>query len=124
MLQSYPAGLENIHGSLTILITSVRFLCKGSDGHVTPYPLDWLKKINKICTNPEENTDQIFWDRDILESKLPSDIPFKEYMESDEGVVQFLQNLNKFGIAFLSGVPKTRAMTRVSIFRCRLHASI
>lgn len=93
---------------------------KGSDGHETSYPLHWLEKVNKICTKSEENLEQVFWDRDILQSALPPDVPFEEYMESDKGVVQFLQNLDKFGIAFLSGVPKTRAMTRVSTSRYKL----
>ncbi|XP_072051418.1 trimethyllysine dioxygenase, mitochondrial-like [Amphiura filiformis] len=34
-------------------------------------------------------------------------------MESEEGVKRLLQNLHKFGIAFMSGVPKTRAVTRL-----------
>ncbi|XP_072050594.1 trimethyllysine dioxygenase, mitochondrial-like [Amphiura filiformis] len=82
------------------------------DGHSTSYQIDWLGKSYRRSTQRQEDKNRIFWDRHTLEASLPPAVEFEKYMESEEGVERLLQNLHKFGIAFMSGVPKTRAVTR------------
>ncbi|XP_072042986.1 trimethyllysine dioxygenase, mitochondrial-like [Amphiura filiformis] len=83
------------------------------DGHTTSYQIDWLGRSYTRSNQRQEDKTRIFWDRQTLEASLPPDVAFEEYMESEEGVTRLLRCLHTFGIAFMSGVPKTRAMTRV-----------
>ncbi|XP_072050298.1 trimethyllysine dioxygenase, mitochondrial-like [Amphiura filiformis] len=100
------------------------------DGHTTSYQIDWLGKAYRQCTQRQEDNHRIFWDLRTLEISLPPDVTFEEYMESEEGVIRLLRNLHTFGIAFMSGVPKTRAMTRVlgervhSPLKCSINGEI
>lgn len=98
------------------------FPLKGPDGHVTKYDLDWLVKNSFERQKQKIVQPRILWNSEIYQqAKVPS-VDFQSFLETNEGLKNFLQNFLLYGIAFVENVPPTQEHTeklakRISLIR-------
>ncbi|KAG0371454.1 hypothetical protein BGX24_001654 [Mortierella sp. AD032] len=94
------------------------------DNHKSHYPFSWLNKhsYDPKITDPylPEGAPKITWDNSIA-SNLP-EVAYKDVMESDKGLAEWLNNIHIYGFSFVSGVPVTTEATeelakRISFIR-------
>ncbi|KAF9123572.1 hypothetical protein BGW39_008871 [Mortierella sp. 14UC] len=94
------------------------------DNHKSHYPFSWLNKhsYDPKITDPylPEGAPKITWDNSIA-SNLP-EVTYKDVMESDKGLAEWLNNIHVYGFSFVSGVPVTTEATeklaeRISFIR-------
>ncbi|KAF9910035.1 hypothetical protein EC991_007366 [Linnemannia zychae] len=94
------------------------------DNHKSHYPFSWLNKhsYDPKITDPylPEGAPKITWDNSIA-SNLP-EVAYKDVMESDKGLAEWLNNIHVYGFSFVSGVPVTTEATeelakRISFIR-------
>ncbi|KAJ8663886.1 trimethyllysine dioxygenase [Lichtheimia ornata] len=97
------------------------------DGHRSEYAWDWLhthsySPVMRTAEPLEQATQkQQLWDAEKLASKLPV-VEHGAVMETDDGLRQWLNNLEVYGIGFVDGVPTTLEATealarRISFLR-------
>ena len=76
------------------------------DGHVSEFDVEWLKKYSYSdpTVNLEQRHKPILWSKaQLVETNLR--VSYKDYMHSNSGLLQSLELLHDYGIAFLHSVP-------------------
>lgn len=83
-----------------------------NDNTSSTYPYNWLfhnsyyPKLNKV-----EFKDKFTWDNQYIRNNQPS-TEYSDIINSDKGVLNWLQNIHKFGVGFVEGVPVTPQHTQ------------
>ncbi|XP_067160538.1 trimethyllysine dioxygenase, mitochondrial isoform X1 [Apteryx mantelli] len=90
------------------------------DGHVTRYGLEWLVKNSYEGQKQQVMHPRILWNAEIYkQSQIPS-IDCQSFLETDEGLKEFLQNFLLYGIAFVENVTPTKEDTEILAERISL----
>lgn len=97
-------------------------LSPGPDGHVTRYGLEWLAKNSYEGQKQQVMHPRILWNAEIYQQAQVPSVDCRSFLETDEGLKEFLQNFLLYGIAFVENVTPTKEDTkivaeRVSIIR-------
>ncbi|XP_006876908.1 PREDICTED: trimethyllysine dioxygenase, mitochondrial [Chrysochloris asiatica] len=92
------------------------------DGHVTRYDLEWLLKNSYEGQKQKIIQPRILWNAEIYQQAQISPINFQSFLETNEGLKEFLKNFLLYGIAFVDNVPPTQEHTeklagRISLIR-------
>uniref|UniRef100_A0A4W2FHS6 Trimethyllysine dioxygenase, mitochondrial n=2 Tax=Bos TaxID=9903 RepID=A0A4W2FHS6_BOBOX len=92
------------------------------DGHVTRYDLDWLMKNSYEGQKQKVIQPRILWNAEIYQQAQVPAVDFQTFLETKEGLKNFLQNFLLYGIAFVENVPPTQKHTeklaeRISLIR-------
>lgn len=92
------------------------------DGHVTKYDLDWLVRNSYEGQKQKVIQPRIFWNAEIYQRAQVPSVDFQSFLETNEGLKNFLQNFLLYGIAFVENVPPTQEHTeklaeRISLIR-------
>ncbi|NXP41251.1 TMLH protein, partial [Leiothrix lutea] len=92
------------------------------DGHVTRYGLEWLAKNSYEGQKQQVMHPRILWNAEIYRQAQVPSVDCRSFLETDEGLKEFLQNFLLYGIAFVENVTPTKEDTkilaeRVSIIR-------
>ncbi|XP_070615824.1 trimethyllysine dioxygenase, mitochondrial isoform X2 [Erythrolamprus reginae] len=101
------------------------------DGHVTKYGLEWLLMNSYEGQKHQVMQPRILWNAEIYqEAQVPS-VDYHSFLETNEGLREFLQNFLLYGIAFVENVPPTKEDTEIiaervslisiQIFHCLRH---
>ncbi|XP_029463062.1 trimethyllysine dioxygenase, mitochondrial [Rhinatrema bivittatum] len=90
------------------------------DGHMTRYGFEWLLK-----NSYEGKTHQIvqprnLWNAEIYQQAQIPSVTLKSFLETDDGLRDFLQTFLLYGIAFVEDVPATREDTEIVAQRVSL----
>ncbi|KAI8913223.1 hypothetical protein EDD86DRAFT_199982 [Gorgonomyces haynaldii] len=72
-------------------------------GHKSTFDLDWLKHHAYSPPTKEEPKTIHLWGRDLAQS-LP-ETPYDAVMSGDDGLKQWLLNIEKYGIGLVTGIP-------------------
>ncbi|XP_064227589.1 trimethyllysine dioxygenase, mitochondrial isoform X3 [Aotus nancymaae] len=101
------------------------------DGHVTKYDLNWLVTNSYEGQKQKVIQPRIFWNAEIYRQAQVPPVDCQSFLETKEGLKQFLQNFLLYGIAFVENVPPTQEHTeklaekisliRVQVFHCLKH---
>uniref|UniRef100_A0AAA9SLG6 Trimethyllysine dioxygenase, mitochondrial n=1 Tax=Bos taurus TaxID=9913 RepID=A0AAA9SLG6_BOVIN len=99
------------------------------DGHVTRYDLDWLMKNSYEGQKQKVIQPRILWNAEIYQQAQVPAVDFQTFLETKEGLKNFLQNFLLYGIAFVENVPPTQKHTeklaeRISLISQRWRSSI
>uniref|UniRef100_A0A674GRJ8 Trimethyllysine dioxygenase, mitochondrial n=1 Tax=Taeniopygia guttata TaxID=59729 RepID=A0A674GRJ8_TAEGU len=92
------------------------------DGHVTRYGLEWLARNSYEGQKQQVMHPRILWNAEIYQQAQVPSIDCRSFLETDEGLKEFLQNFLLYGIAFVENVTPTKEDTeilakRISIIR-------
>ncbi|XP_044090885.1 trimethyllysine dioxygenase, mitochondrial isoform X1 [Neovison vison] len=92
------------------------------DGHVTKYDLDWLVRNSYEGQKQKVIQPRILWNAEIYQRAQVPSVDFQSFLETNEGLKNFLQNFLLYGIAFIENVPPTQEHTeklaeRISLIR-------
>ncbi|KAM6057170.1 trimethyllysine dioxygenase, mitochondrial isoform 4-T4 [Theristicus caerulescens] len=93
------------------------------DGHVTRYGLEWLVKNSYEGQKQQVMHPRILWNAEIYRQAQVPSVDCRSFLETDEGLKEFLQNFLLYGIAFVENVTPTKEDTeilaeRISLIRC------
>ncbi|KAI9145000.1 trimethyllysine dioxygenase [Paraphysoderma sedebokerense] len=84
------------------------------DNHTSTYELQWLKKHSYApalgTKNLEPERPKILWESTLASN--PPTIEYKDVMNSDDALGQWLINIDTYGFSFVKGVPATPADTQ------------
>ncbi|XP_075428830.1 trimethyllysine dioxygenase, mitochondrial isoform X2 [Ascaphus truei] len=81
------------------------------DGHMTRYGLEWLVQNSFEGQKHQLVQPRILWNTKIYKEVDVPSVSFQNFLETDEGLKDFLQNFLLYGIAFVDDVPATREDT-------------
>ncbi|KAG8448368.1 hypothetical protein GDO86_015453 [Hymenochirus boettgeri] len=81
------------------------------DGHMTRYGLQWLTQNSYEGQKQQLVQPRILWNEKIYKEANVSSVNFLDFLETNEGLREFLQNFLLYGIAFVDNVPATREDT-------------
>lgn len=89
---------------------------------MTRYGLEWLAKNSYEGQKQQVMHPRILWNAEIYQQAHVPSIDCRRFLETDEGLKEFLQNFLWYGIAFVENVPPTKEDTeivakRISIIR-------
>uniref|UniRef100_A0A5F5PZD3 Trimethyllysine dioxygenase, mitochondrial n=1 Tax=Equus caballus TaxID=9796 RepID=A0A5F5PZD3_HORSE len=92
------------------------------DGHVTRYDLDWLVQNSYEGQKQKVVQPRILWNAEIYQQAQVPSVDFQSFLETNEGLKNFLENFLLYGIAFVENVPPTQEHTeklaeRISLIR-------
>ncbi|XP_077141554.1 trimethyllysine dioxygenase, mitochondrial [Ranitomeya variabilis] len=81
------------------------------DGHMTRYSLEWLSQHSYEGQKQQLVQPRVLWNEKIYrEANVPA-VSYSAFLETNEGLRDFLQNFLLYGIAFVDDVPATREDT-------------
>ncbi|XP_010219812.1 PREDICTED: trimethyllysine dioxygenase, mitochondrial-like [Tinamus guttatus] len=100
--------------------TTLFSFAKGPDGHVTRYGLEWLVKNSYEGQKQQVMHPRILWNADIYQQAQIPSVDCRSFLETDEGLKEFLQNFLLYGIAFVENVTPTKEDTEVLAERISL----
>ncbi|XP_064374118.1 trimethyllysine dioxygenase, mitochondrial isoform X2 [Dromaius novaehollandiae] len=90
------------------------------DGHVTRYGLEWLVKNSYEGQKQQVMHPRILWNAEIYrQAQIPS-VDCRSFLETDEGLKEFLRNFLLYGIAFVENVTPTKEDTQILAERISL----
>ncbi|TIA88745.1 hypothetical protein E3P99_02425 [Wallemia hederae] len=92
-----PKSVDNDGNSL---------LVNWNDNTSSTYPLRYYPRLTPFKSNQRH-----LWDAQYMQQHSPS-THYSKIMDSDKGVLDWLQNINKYGIGFVEGVPHTAEHTQ------------
>ncbi|KFP68276.1 hypothetical protein N322_08171 [Cariama cristata] len=99
-------------------------LCSSSrvrpDGHVTRYGLEWLVKNSYEGQKQQVMHPRILWNAEIYRQAQVPSVDCRSFLETDEGLKEFLQNFLLYGIAFVENVTPTKEDTEILAERISL----
>ncbi|XP_007467040.1 PREDICTED: trimethyllysine dioxygenase, mitochondrial isoform X2 [Lipotes vexillifer] len=106
----------------TIRLDETTLFFTWPDGHVTRYDLDWLVKNSYEGQKQKVIQPRILWNAEIYQQAQVPSVDFQSFLETKEGLKNFLQNFLLYGIAFVENVPPTQEHTeklaeRISLIR-------
>ena len=89
---------------------------------MTRYDLDWLMKNSYEGQKQKVIQPRILWNAKIYQQAQVPAVDFQTFLETKEGLKNFLQNFLLYGIAFVENVPPTQKHTeklaeRISLIR-------
>ncbi|XP_035753930.1 trimethyllysine dioxygenase, mitochondrial [Egretta garzetta] len=93
---------------------------EGPDGHVTRYGLEWLVKNSYEGQKQQVMHPRIFWNAEIYRQAQVPSVDCRSFLETDEGLKEFLQNFLLYGIAFVENVAPTKEDTEILAERISL----
>ncbi|KFZ57815.1 hypothetical protein N338_04781, partial [Podiceps cristatus] len=96
------------------------FLNAGPDGHVTRYGLEWLVKNSYEGQKQQVMHPRILWNAEIYRQAQVPSVDCQSFLETDEGLKEFLQNFLLYGIAFVENVAPTKEDTEILAERISL----
>ena len=78
------------------------------DGHVSVFSLDWLaarsfRRENREMFRRSVSQPQVLWGRELLDNVPTAD--YGEVMKSDAALLDWLENLDRFGFVLVRNVP-------------------
>ena len=78
------------------------------DGHVSVFSLDWLaarsfRRENRERFRRSVSQPQVLWGRELLDNVPTAD--YGEVMKSDAALLDWLENLDRFGFVLVRNVP-------------------
>eukprot|EP01117_Protostelium_nocturnum_P019337 TRINITY_DN8365_c0_g1_i1.p1 TRINITY_DN8365_c0_g1~~TRINITY_DN8365_c0_g1_i1.p1 ORF type:complete len:396 (+),score=122.59 TRINITY_DN8365_c0_g1_i1:74-1261(+) len=89
---------------------------ENAKNHVSSFSWNWLKNhsYHHTPTSPpsfaslldKEAKDKVLWNAKWIENNIPT-VEYKRVMQTKEGLLEWLENIHKFGFSFVSGVPVT-----------------
>ncbi|KAI1234642.1 hypothetical protein IHE44_0003014 [Lamprotornis superbus] len=101
------------------------------DGHVTRYGLEWLARNSYEGQQQQVMHPRILWNADIYQQAQVPSIDCQHFLQTHEGLKEFLQNFLLYGIAFVENVPPTKEDTEIlakrisiisiQVFHCLKH---
>ncbi|XP_063793637.1 trimethyllysine dioxygenase, mitochondrial isoform X1 [Pseudophryne corroboree] len=95
----------------TVRVDETTLYLTWPDGHMTRYGLDWLSQNSYEGQKQQLVQPRILWNAKIYrEADVPA-VSCSEFLETDEGLRDFLYNFLLYGIAFVDDVPATREDT-------------
>ncbi|XP_078236880.1 trimethyllysine dioxygenase, mitochondrial isoform X2 [Pogona vitticeps] len=104
----------------TVRVDDTTLFLTWPDGHVTRYSLEWLLKNSYEGQKRQVMQPRILWNAQIYqEAQVPS-VDCQSFLESNEGLKEFLQNFLLYGIAFVENVPPTKEDTEILAERISL----
>ncbi|KAM9324139.1 trimethyllysine dioxygenase, mitochondrial [Gastrophryne carolinensis] len=81
------------------------------DGHMTRYGLQWLAQNSYEGQKQQLVQPRILWNAQIYkEANVPA-VGYSDFLNTNEGLIDFLKNFLLYGIAFVDDVPATREDT-------------
>ncbi|XP_040298332.1 trimethyllysine dioxygenase, mitochondrial [Bufo bufo] len=81
------------------------------DGHMTRYGLEWLSQNSYEGQTQQLVQPRILWnDKIYKEANVPA-VSYLDFLETNEGLRDFLRNFLLYGIAFVDDVPATQEDT-------------
>ncbi|KAL7979427.1 hypothetical protein Chor_004585 [Crotalus horridus] len=92
----------------------------GPDGHVTKYGLEWLLKNSYEGQKQQIMQPRILWNAEIYQAAQVPSVNYHSFLETNEGLREFLQNFLLYGIAFVEDVPPTKEDTEIIAERVSL----
>uniref|UniRef100_A0A8I3P563 Trimethyllysine dioxygenase, mitochondrial n=1 Tax=Canis lupus familiaris TaxID=9615 RepID=A0A8I3P563_CANLF len=106
----------------TIRLDETTLFFTWPDGHVTKYDLDWLVRNSYEGQKQKVIQPRILWNAEIYQQAQVPSVDFQSFLETNEGLKNFLQNFLLYGIAFVENVPPTQEHTeklaeRISLIR-------
>uniref|UniRef100_A0A8C6XQ63 Trimethyllysine dioxygenase, mitochondrial n=1 Tax=Naja naja TaxID=35670 RepID=A0A8C6XQ63_NAJNA len=90
------------------------------DGHVTKYGLEWLLMNSYEGQKQQVMQPRILWNADIYQDAQVPSVDYHNFLETNEGLREFLQNFLLYGIAFVENVPPTKDDTEIIAERISL----
>ena len=89
---------------------------------MTRYDLDWLVKNSYEGQRQKVIQPRILWNAEIYQQAQVPAVDFRTFLDTKEGLKNFLQNFLLYGIAFVENVPPTQEHTeklakRISLIR-------
>ncbi|KAJ3197640.1 hypothetical protein HK101_002068 [Irineochytrium annulatum] len=107
-----PLDIKIASATLDPGMQSVTLTWVGEDpNHRTTFDLDWLRTHSYHPKIAEESVkfrrDLKYWGAELMANAKDITVPFKDIMNSDEGLGAWLRILDSYGIAYASGVPAT-----------------
>ncbi|XP_072192177.1 trimethyllysine dioxygenase, mitochondrial isoform X1 [Excalfactoria chinensis] len=90
------------------------------DGHVTRYGLQWLVKNSYEGQKQQVMHPRILWNAEIYRQAQVPSVDCRSFLETDEGLKEFLQNFLLYGIAFVENVTPTKEDTQILAERISL----
>ncbi|KAM6124938.1 trimethyllysine dioxygenase, mitochondrial isoform 1-T2 [Phoenicopterus ruber ruber] len=90
------------------------------DGHVTRYGLEWLVKNSYEGQKQQVMHPRILWNAEIYRQAQVPSIDCQSFLQTDEGLKEFLQNFLLYGIAFVENVSPTKEDTEILAERISL----
>ncbi|XP_040428315.1 trimethyllysine dioxygenase, mitochondrial isoform X1 [Cygnus olor] len=90
------------------------------DGHVTRYGLEWLVKNSYEGQKQRVMHPRILWNAEIYRQAQVPSVDCRSFLETDEGLKEFLQNFLLYGIAFVENVTPTKEDTQILAERISL----
>ncbi|KAB1253668.1 Trimethyllysine dioxygenase; mitochondrial, partial [Camelus dromedarius] len=115
----------------TIRLDETTLFFTWPDGHVTRYDLDWLVKNSYEGQKQKVIQPRILWNAEIYQQAQVPSVDFQSFLETNEGLKNFLQNFLLYGIAFVENVPPTQEHTEklaerislisIQVFHCLKH---
>ncbi|XP_073655718.1 trimethyllysine dioxygenase, mitochondrial isoform X4 [Tursiops truncatus] len=115
----------------TIRLDETTLFFTWPDGHVTRYDLDWLVKNSYEGQKQKVIQPRILWNAEIYQQAQVPSVDFQSFLETKEGLKNFLQNFLLYGIAFVENVPPTQEHTEklaerislisIQVFHCLKH---
>ncbi|XP_072285628.1 trimethyllysine dioxygenase, mitochondrial [Pyxicephalus adspersus] len=81
------------------------------DGHMTRYGLDWLSQNSYEGQKQQLVQPRILWNANIYKDANVPSVTYSDFLETNEGLRDFLKNFLLYGIAFVDDVPATREDT-------------
>ncbi|XP_075018670.1 trimethyllysine dioxygenase, mitochondrial isoform X1 [Calonectris borealis] len=90
------------------------------DGHVTRYGLEWLVKNSYEGQKQQVMHPRILWNAEIYRQAQVPSVDCRSFLETDEGLKEFLQNFLLYGIAFVENVTPTKEDTEILAERISL----
>ncbi|XP_010123396.1 PREDICTED: trimethyllysine dioxygenase, mitochondrial [Chlamydotis macqueenii] len=92
----------------------------GPDGHVTRYGLEWLVKNSYEGQKQQVMHPRILWNAEIYRQAQVPSVDCQSFLQTDEGLKEFLQNFLLYGIAFVENVTPTKEDTEILAERISL----
>ena len=84
------------------------------DGHLSDYPMKWLMRnsyqhdgVKELVDSPERIK---LWGKEIASD--PPEVEYSKVMESDQELLKWLTNIEKYGFCFVLGTPVSSDATQ------------
>ncbi|NXU55389.1 TMLH protein, partial [Turnix velox] len=90
------------------------------DGHVTRYGLEWLLRNSYEGQKQQVMHPRILWNAEIYHQAQVPSVDCGSFLQTDEGLKEFLRHFLLYGIAFVDNVPPTKEDTEILAKRVSL----